>query len=140
MRAPLLLRIASIITLLYCAGHTSGYPWTPSTGEHEMAVVEAMKSDQMDVMGSMRSFWDFYIGFGIVISGFMIAIAVALWQMGSLAKRGVNIRAMIATFFVAFVINTILDLRFFFVIPTVMAAVISLLLAIAFFVTPVDQN
>jgi len=71
----------------------------------------------------------------------MLAIAVALWQIASLAKRGVNgIRPMILTLFIAFVINTILDIRFFFVIPTVMAAVISILLGVAFFVTPATQE
>src|SRR5436190_2063283 len=99
MRASTLLRIASIITLLYCVGHTTGYPWTPVEGEMEMAIVESMKSHQFDVIGSMRSFWDFYTGFGLVVSGFMLATAVALWQMASLAKRGVNgIRPMILTF------------------------------------------
>ena len=82
MKASKFLRIASIISFLYCAGHTSGYPWTPAVGEHEMAIVESMKSHQFDVIGSMRSFWDFYIGFGLLVSGFMLAVAVALWQFG----------------------------------------------------------
>ena len=137
MKASILLRISSIIMFLYCAGHTSGYPWTPTQGERESAIVESMKSYQFDVVGSMRSFWDFYIGFGLVVSGFMLAIAVLLWQLGTLVKRNVNgLRPIILTFFIAFVINTILDLRFFFVIPTVMAAVITILIGIAFIVAP----
>jgi len=141
MRASTFLRIASVISFLYCAGHTSGYPWTPVVGEHEMAIVESMKSDQFDVIGSMRSFWDFYIGFGLVVSGFMLAIAVALWQIASLARRGVNgLRPMILTFFIAFVINTIFEIQFFFVIPIVMAAAISILLGIAFFITPATDR
>jgi hypothetical protein len=136
MRASTLLRIASIISLLYCTGHSTGYPWTPVEGEHEMAIVESMKSHQFDVIGSMRSLWDFYIGFGLVVSGFMLAISVALWQLASLAKRGFNgIRPMILTFFIAFVINTIFEIRYFFVIPMVMAAAISVLLGIAFIIT-----
>lgn len=137
MKAHKLLRIASIITFLYCAGHTSGYPWIPVIGEQELAIVESMKAHQFDVIGSMRSFWDFYLGFGLVVSGFMLAISLVLWQIASLAKRGVNgIRPMILTFFIAFVINTIFEIRFFFVIPIVMAIVISILLGIAFIVTP----
>ena len=105
MKASLFLRIASILSLLYCAGHTSGYPWTPVTGETEMAIVESMKSHQFDMVGSIRSFWDIYLGFGLVVSGFMLAVAVALWQLGSLSKRGVNgLRPIIFTFFTAFAI------------------------------------
>ncbi len=135
MRAPIFLRIASIIMFLYCAGHTSGYPWIPVEGERELAIVESMKSHQFDVVGSMRSFWDFYIGFGLVTSGFMLAIAVAIWQLASLAKRGVNgIRPIILTLCIASVVNTIFEIRFFFIIPIVMAAAISILLGIAFIV------
>src|SRR4051812_29345046 len=101
MKASTLLRIASVITFLYFAGHTLGYPWTPTVGERETAIVESMKSHQMDVMGSMRSFWDFYIGFGLAVSGFMLPVSVVLWQIASLAKRGVNgIRPLIMTFFI----------------------------------------
>jgi hypothetical protein len=142
MRASVFLRIASIITFLYTAGHTSGYPWTPTAGERETAIVQSMKSYQFDVVGSSRSFWDFYIGFGLVVSGFMLSIAVAMWQTGSLAKRGVSgLRPIILTFFIAFVVNTILDIRYFFVIPIIMAAAISILLATAFILTPsTDQQ
>ena len=137
MRASLLLRIASIITFLYSVGHTSGYPWTPAIGEREMAIVESMKSHQFEVIGSMRSFWDFYLGFGLVVSGFMFAVAVLLWQIASMAKRGVSsIRPLILTLFVTFLINTALEIRFFFVIPIVMAIAILVLLGIAFIVTP----
>lgn len=141
MKPSILLRIASIITFLYCAGHTTGYPWAPAVGEREMAIVEAMKSHQFDVVGSMRSFWDFYIGFGLVVSGFMLAIAVALWQLASMSKRGVSgLRPMILTFFIAFVINAALDLQFFFIIPTAMAIVISILLITAFALTHSGLN
>jgi hypothetical protein len=102
-----------------------------------MAIVESMKSHPFDVAGSMRNFWDFYLGFGLVVSGFMLAIAVVLWQIASLAKRGVNgLRSVILTFFIAFVVNTIFEIRFFFIIPIAMAAAISVLLGIAFIVTP----
>jgi hypothetical protein len=137
MNASIFLRLASIISFFYCVGHTSGYPWAPAAGESEMAVIASMKSHQFDLVGTMRSFWDLYIGFGLVVSGFMLAIAVALWQIASLSKRGVHgIRPMILTFLIGFVVNTIFEIRFFFVIPIVMAAAISVLLGIAFMVTP----
>jgi hypothetical protein len=137
MKAPLLLRIAAIIMLLYTAGHTMGYPWTPVPGEQTTAILAAMKGYQFDVMGSMRSYWDFYIGFGLAISGFMITITVMLWQIGSMAKRGVRgLRPIIMTLFIGFVINLVFDLQYFFIIPTVMAIAITILVGVAFFLTP----
>ncbi len=44
MKTSLWLRIASILTLLYCAGHAAGMPWTPAQGPGEVTVLEAMKS------------------------------------------------------------------------------------------------
>ncbi len=137
MKVHIFLRIASVIMFLYTAGHTSGYPWTPVPGERSTAVVEAMKSYEMNVMGSMQSYWDFYIGFGLAISGFMIMIAVALWQLGSMAKRGVQgMRPILMTMIIGFMINVVFDIQYFFIIPTVMAIATTILVGIAFFIIP----
>jgi hypothetical protein len=68
MNPALLLRIAAVLTLLYCVGHTFGMPWTPSTRPQDLVVPEAMKADQFNVTGSTRSYWDFYFGFGLAIT------------------------------------------------------------------------
>lgn len=139
MKAPLLLRIAAIIMFLYTAGHTMGYPWTPVPGERSTAIVDAMNGYQFDVMGSMRSYWDFYIGFGLAISGFMITIAVVLWQLGTMAKRNVSgLRPIIMTLFMGFIINVAFDIWYFFIIPTAMAIAITILVGVAFWITPAN--
>jgi len=134
MKPSILLRIASIITLLYFAGHTSGMPWTPGVGPGEMPVIEAMKSHSFDTMGSARTYWDFYIGFGVIISVYMLLQAVVLWQLATLAKSdAARLRPIIASFFVAFVVNAILAWKYFFAIPVVMTVVIAIVLALAFY-------
>lgn len=65
MRPSLFLRIASVLTLLYCAGHTSGIPWTPVKGAGEVAVLDAMKSQRFAFAGVTRTYWEFYYDFGI---------------------------------------------------------------------------
>jgi hypothetical protein len=133
MKPTLFLRIASILTVLLFAGHTSGYPWTPATGEQEMAAVAQMKAHAFDVAGAMRTYWDFYVGFGLAISVLMLAIGVALWQVAAMAKKNAgNLRPIMVTFFLAFVITAILDLQYFFVIPLVFAIAISICLGLAF--------
>ena len=52
MKSSTFLRIASIITLLYFAGHTAGVPWTPDDGPGAVPVLEAMKSHSFDAVGS----------------------------------------------------------------------------------------
>jgi hypothetical protein len=133
MRAPLLLRIAAVITFLYLAGHTAGIPWTPAVGPAEVPVLEAMKSHGFNAEGFTRTYWDFYFGFGVIISGYLLVQAVVLWQLGSLARAdALRVRPIVASFFVAFVVNAVLAWKYFFVVPVVMAVAISVCLALAF--------
>ena len=65
MKPTLFLRIASILTFVHCVLHTfGGVLSSPRHGAEEVAVIEAMKSHSFDVMGSMRSYWDFFFGYG----------------------------------------------------------------------------
>ena len=132
-KASTLLRVASILTLLYCAGHSAGMPWTPAEGLGEMAVLELMKSYHFEIEGFSRSYWDFYVGFGTLISGFLLLQAVVLWQLAGLAKTdALRVRPVVATFAVAFLLNAALAWIYFFVVPLVMAIAIAATLGLAF--------
>jgi hypothetical protein len=129
----ILLRTAAVLTLLYGVGHTIGAPWTPATGPREAAVIEAMKSVRFDAMGSSRSYWDFYVGFGAVISGYLAVQALVLWQLGTLARtEAARISPIIATFFAGFVVNAVLVWSFFFAPPLILAVAIAACLGLAF--------
>jgi hypothetical protein len=134
MKTSLLLRVAAIVTLLFFAGHTAAIPWTPAVGPAEMPVITAMKGPSFDVMGSSRTYWDFYFGFGVTISLLLLLTAVVLWQLATLAKtEAARLRPIIAAFLIAFAVNAVLALKYFFVIPLVMSVVIAILLALAFY-------
>jgi hypothetical protein len=96
-----------------------------------MTVIEAMKSHRFDVLGAHRTYWDFYFGFGVMISVYLLVQAVVLWQLASLAKRGTQVRSIVASFLVAFAINAILVWKYFFTIPAIMVMVIALCLLLA---------
>lgn len=133
MRPALLLRIAAVLTLLYALGHTSGFPWTPGEGAEATSVVDAMHRQRFDVMGSSRSYGDFYVGFGLIISTLMFAEAVLLWFLAGLAKTDARrLRPLIATFAIAYAINAVLGWKYFFAVPLVFAVAIALTLAWAF--------
>lgn len=118
---------------LYFVGHTTGAPWTVGEAPADIAVIEAMKSDHFPVMGVSRSYWDFFFGFGLSISVFQLLLAVVLWQLGKLAKTdAARLRPIITVFFVAFVLNAVLGVMYFFIIPVVMAILISICLGLAF--------
>ena len=132
MRSWFFLRAASSIALLYCAGHMAGMPWTPVTGPREAALLEAMKSDSFEVMGGLRTYWDFYIGFGAIIGGFLALQAIVLWQVASLARvNAKQVRPIVAAFLVSFVANAAITWKFFFPVPVILAAATALCLACA---------
>ena len=132
MNVPLLLRIASVITLLYFAGHTAGMPWTPFTSPEAMSVVEAMKTQSFEAKGFKGTYWGFYFGFGVIISVFLLVEAVVLWQVASLAKKDPSrVRPIVAAFLLGYIVNAVLAWKYFSVVPAVMAAAIALCLAIA---------
>jgi hypothetical protein len=133
MKSWMLLRIAAIMTVLYCAGHTMGMPWTPSTGPKELAVIEAMKSNRFDVMGSARTYWDFYLGFGLIISGYLALQAIVLWQLATLAKNDwARARPIVLVFFIFSIVNAALVWSFFFIVPLVLATAIAVCLGLPF--------
>jgi|SRR5215471_15109326 len=135
MKPSVLLRTAAVLALLYFAGHTAGAPWTPVQGVAERAVVEAMKARPFEVQGFARTYWDFYFGFGVAISGFLLVQAVVLWQLASTAKSDAGrLRPVLASFFVAFLFNAIVAWKYFFPLPAIFAAAIALCLGLAFLV------
>jgi hypothetical protein len=133
MKTSTLLKIAAVLMFLYFAGHTSGAPWTPGEARSDVAVIDLMKSDRFEVIGTSRSYWDFYFGFGLVISVMQLMQAIVLWQLGTLAKTHASrLRPIMAVFFTSLMINAILGWLYFFVIPIVMAVMIAICLLLAF--------
>ena len=132
MKAFHFLRIAAALTLIYCAGHTSGMPWTPYTDPEATSVLEAMKSHSFEAQGFKGTYWDLYFGFGLIIIVYLLVQAVVLWQVASLAKTdAIRVRPIVVSFLIAFVINAALSWKYFFVVPVVMASLIAICLAIA---------
>ena len=92
-----------------------------------------MKAHRFEVMGSVRSFWDFFFGYGLFISINFLIQAVLFWQLASFAKRGLReIRPIIACFFFGYVGFAILAWTYFFIAPAVHEVLIAICLGLAF--------
>jgi len=128
----LLLRIASVISLIFTAGHTMGglRKWSPM-GDN--AVLKAMTDVRFDTMGANRSYLDFFMGFGWSISVFMLMQTILLWQLASLARTDpARLRPMIAVIALATVASGVIAWRFIFPVPAVFSGVLALALALAY--------
>ena len=122
MTTLLFLRIASIISLVFTAGHTLGglRKWSPM-GDNE--VLKAMTTVRFDTMGANRSYLDFFMGFGWSISVFMLLQTVLLWQLASLARaEPACVRPMIAVFALAALATGVIAWRFIFPVPALFSS------------------
>ena len=131
MKARLIYRIASILLLLLAVGHTFGFLRAdPRWGVDSL--LSTMRSLRFDVQGFTRTYWDFHIGSGFIISAFLVFSAVFAWQLGGLPRETLALMrgpawALVACFFVI----TILTWRYFFVTPLIVSIAITLCLITA---------
>src|SRR5262245_18238724 len=127
------LRIASVITLLFTAGHTLGGRklWSP---QGETDVLNAMRTVRYEVFGVSRTYLDFYLGFGFSLSVFMLMQAILLWQLAGIARtEPLRVRPLIAVIALASLGGTLITWRFLFPVPTAFSAVLTVILAVACF-------
>jgi hypothetical protein len=132
MRPVIFLRIASVLTLTHAALHTIGGVFGGAAPGVQQATVAVMKANEFMVMGVTRSYWDFYRGFGLVVSVFLTLEAVVFWQLGSLAKTdALRLRPVLATFLVGYLCAAVVSYRYFFAAPVITEILIALCLGLA---------
>ena len=134
MRASMLYRISAVLLLLFDAGHTSGFPWSDPKWGVDLG---SMQSTHFYIMGFNRTYWDFYRGFGLFVSVFLLLAVVMAWQLGRLPPESLALmRGTSWTFALCFAAITVLSWKYFFILPIVFSIVTtSCLTAAAWLVT-----
>jgi len=132
MTTTLWLRIASVISLVFTAGHTMGglKRWSPM-GDND--VLRQMTSVHFDTMGASRTYLDFFMGFGWSLSVAMLLQTVLLWQLASLARTNpAAVQPMIAVFVVATLASGVLAWRYLVPVPAFFSAALVIVLVVAY--------
>jgi len=131
MKASLFYRIAAVLLLLFATGHTLGFRQSdPRWGVD--ALLGSMRSIHFEVQGFNRTYWDLFVGAGFFVSVFLLFSAVLAWQLGGLpADALARVRGTGWAFAVCFAAVTVLSWRYFFVLPIVFSAVITVCLVVA---------
>jgi len=131
MKTPVLYRVAAVLLLLFAVGHTLGFRQTdPQWGVD--ALLGSMKSIRFDVQGFNRSYWDFFVGFGLFVSVFLVFSAVLAWMLGGLpAETLASMRGIAWLFALCFAVIAVLSWRYFFIIPLVFSVLITVCLVAA---------
>jgi len=129
MRASTFYRIAAVLLLLFDAGHTSGFPWSDPKWGVDLA---SMRSTHFHIMGFSRTYWDFYVGFGLFVGVFLLLAVVLAWQLGGLPPGSLALmRGTACAFALCFAAITVLSWKYFFTIPIVFSIVITVCLIAA---------
>ena len=133
MKPTIFLRIAAVLTLIHSILHTIGGVFgKPLPGPAEQAVA-AMKANHFMFLGSPRTYWDFYIGFGLGITIFLTVEAIVFWLLGSLARtESARLRPILAAFALGYLAFAVNSFRFFFLFPVIVELLIAFCLVLAF--------
>jgi len=125
MSARLLYRVAAVVLVLFAAGHTFGFLSFRPESADGLAVFTSMTSVHFDFNGAARSYADFYTGFGLQVSAYLLFSALLSWHLGSLAASQPRAIGMLAWAFVLVQLAVlVLGILYFFIVPVVLSAVI----------------
>ena len=126
MSASILYRVSSALLVLFALGHTIGFRRVDPRWNAD-AVVNGMRSVTFEVQGFNRTYWDFFTGFGLFVSVFLVFAAVLVWRFGSMSpERLSGIRVERWSFAICFVFIAGLTWRYFFVAPGIFSTLVAL--------------
>jgi hypothetical protein len=126
MRASLLYRISSGFLALFALGHTVGFRQVDPKWNAD-SVVNGMRTVNFHVFGFDRSYWDFFSGFGLFTSVFLVFSAILTWQFGSMSREALAAIPVVRWSFAAcFVLIAVLSWRYFFIPPDVLSTLAAL--------------
>ena len=131
MKPSVLYRIASVMLILFALGHTLGFRRVdPRWGVD--SIIAALRSTHFDVQGLSRTYWDFYVGFGLFVTILLVFVAVLSWQLGGLSKESLSLMPLVTWGLAAcFIFVTFLSWKYFFVVPMIFSAVVTICLVLA---------
>lgn len=131
MSVSLLYRVASGLLVLFALGHTLGFRRVdPRWGVD--SVVGAMRATRFDVQGFSRTYWDFYTGFGLFVTVFLLFAAVLAWQLGGLPRDRLMLLPVLRwALAICSVGVALLSWKYFFIAPAIFSSAVALCLAFA---------
>ncbi len=126
LNASTLYRIASIVLVLFAAGHTLGFLKFRAPTPEGLAVREAMAKVTFSVGGRTFSYERFYIGFGLFITASLLFSAFISWYLSVLARTNPEVIGSLGwAFFLLQVASLVLSWLFFFPITAVFSGLVA---------------
>jgi len=125
-------RASSVLLVLFAAGHTFGFRRTDAWPETVKPVVAGMQNVYFPADGFLRSYWDFYVGFGLFVTVMMLFAAVVAWQMAGLPGETLSRMKLVRwSLAITFAVITAMTWRYFFVTPLIFSVATTATLTVA---------
>lgn len=123
-------RIAAVLLLLFALGHQLGFRQVdPAWNAGD--VVRAMQSTRFVTQGFTRTYWQFFSGFGFLVTALLLFSAVFAWSVGNLkADLARALAPVLVSFAVCYVAVAVLTWMNFFIAPGVFATLVAAMLAV----------
>ena len=127
MSATTLYRIASVLLVVFAAGHTVGFlKFVPASAEGR-AVHDSMKNVRFQVGRSTFTYGGFYTGFGLFATAYLVFAAFLAWCLGDLARAHPEaIAPLVWGFFLLHVASLVLSWIYFLAPPVVLSALVAI--------------
>lgn len=131
MTATLLYRIAAVLFLIFAAGHTFGFLKFKPANPEGLAVHDSMDSVRLQVgrhkPAGKLTYGDFYRGFGLFCTLYLIFAAYLAWHLGSMAQSApLAIGSLGWAFFAVQLVSIALSWIYFLPPPVVLSALVAI--------------
>lgn len=127
MTASLLYRIAAVIFIVFAAGHTIGFLKFKPPNAEGVAVMDAMNNVRLAVGNGERTYNDFYRGFGLFCTAYLLFAAFIAWHLAGLAKNSPQAVGTLGwMFFVLQLASVALSWIYFLPPPVILSALAAL--------------
>jgi len=125
MKPTLFYRIASGLLILFAVSHTMGLFSKPPSTEASVARA-AMNDVHFQLMGADCTYGQFFIGFGLLFTAYLLFSAFVALYLGSLARNNPKaIGGLGWAFFLVQVATLALSWIYFFVAPVAVSALVT---------------
>ena len=137
MNSTLLYRISAVLLALFAAGHTFGFLNFRPASPEGLAVFDSMNTVLFEFKGKDYSYGQFYRGFGLTVTAYLLFSAFLAWHLGSVATS--QPRSIVALAWVFAAVQAaclVLSLLYFFTAPAVLSGVVFIGLICAAWLLP----
>jgi hypothetical protein len=96
------------------------------------SIIAALRSTHFEVQGLNRTYWDFYVGFGLFVTILLLFTAILTWQLGGLPKDHLSEMRLVSwSLATCFVVVTFLSWKYFFIVPVIFSGAVAICLILA---------